>query len=344
MTTPRTVGFTVVLVSALFLTAPSSGADAPAHAVRMAGAARAFLATLAPAKAAKARYPFEAKERFDWAYVPKVRAGLPLKAMAPAQQEAALALLKAGLSEKGYAKVETIRSLEGVLAGLEGSSSRDPDLYTLAVFGEPSESGIWGLRYEGHHVSLNWTFVAGRSIASTPQFLGANPAEVKDGPLKGTRALAAEEDLGRAFVKALDAERRSRAVVSTSAPADILTGSSRRAATQGDGGLAWNAMTAEQQARILRLLEEHANAQRPELAAARMDRLRAAGLPSIRFAWMGGLEKGQGHYYRIQGATFLVEYDDTQNGANHVHAVWRDFDGDFGEDLLAEHYRNAPHR
>ena len=328
------------LSAAFFLQA---AADPPPPTARMAGAARAFLATLAPAEAAKARFPFEAKERFDWAYVPKARAGLALKSMAPAQREAALALLKVGLSEKGYAKVETIRSLEDVLAGLEGSSSRDPGLYTLAVFGEPSESGTWGFRYEGHHVSLNWTFVAGRSIASTPQFLGANPAEVKDGPLKGTRALAAEEDLGRAFVKALDAERRSRAVVSTSAPADILTGASRRAATQGDRGLAWDSMTADQQAQILRILEEHAGAQRPELAAARMERLRAAGLPSIRFAWMGGLEKGQGHYYRIQGATFLVEYDDTQNGANHVHTVWRDFDGDFGEDLLAEHYRSAPH-
>jgi hypothetical protein len=210
------------LSAAFFLQA---AAEAPAHAARMAGAARAFLATLAPAEAAKARYPFEA------------RAGLALKSMAPAQREAALALLKAGLSEKGYAKVETIRSLEDVLAGLEGSSSRDPGLYTLAVFGEPSESGTWGLRYEGHHVSLNWTL----------------------------------------------------------------------------------------------------------FAAARMERLKAAGLPSIRFAWMGGFEKGQGHYYRIQGATFLVEYDDTQNGANHVHTVWRDFDGDFGEDLLAAHYRSAPH-
>lgn len=332
------------LSAALFSLSAVHAADAPAHAARMAGAARAFLATLAPAEAAKARFPFEAKERFDWAYVPKTRAGLALKSMAPAQREAAVALLKAGLSEKGYAKVETIRSLEDVLAGLEGSSSRDPGLYTLAVFGEPSESGTWGLRYEGHHVSLNWTFVAGRSIASTPQFLGANPAEVKDGPRKGTRALAAEEDLGRAFVRALDAERRSRAVVSTSAPADILTGSSRRAATQGDSGLAWDAMTEDQRAQLLRLLEEHASAQRPELAAARMDRLRAAGLSTIRFAWMGGLEKGQGHYYRIQGATFLVEYDDTQNGANHVHAVWRDFEGDFGEDLLAAHYASAPHR
>jgi len=156
---------------------------------------------------------------------------------------------------------------------------------------------------------------------------------VKDGPLKGTRALAAEEDLGRCLRESARRRTQKQAVVSTSAPADILTGASRRAATQGDRGLAWDSMTADQQVQILRILEEHAGAQRPELAAARMERLRAAGLPSIRFAWMGGLEKGQGHYYRIQGATFLVEYDDTQNGANHVHAVWRDFDGDFGEDL-----------
>jgi hypothetical protein len=312
----------------------------------MASAAGSFLATLPPADAAKAKVPFDEKERFNWHYVPRRRAGLALKAMSPAQRRAALALLSAGLSEKGYTKVETIRALENVLAGIEGSvfSVRDPGLYYVTLFGEPSEGGTWGWRFEGHHVSLSWTVVAGRSIASSPQFLGAHPADVTDGPMKGTRALGAEEDLARALVKALREDQRKGAIVGSSPPSDILTGASRKAASLGEKGLAWGAMTKDQHALLVRLVEEHAGAQRTEVAAARLDRIRAAGMEGVRFAWMGGIEKGQRHYYRIQGATFLIEYDNTQDDANHIHSVWRDFDGDFGEDLLAEHYKSAAHQ
>jgi hypothetical protein len=273
-----------------------------------------------------------------------VRNGLPLKRMNDAQRKAATALLRASLSAPGFEKAETIRSLEDVLFELEGRSPRrDREMYYFSVFGTPSAKGVWGWRYEGHHLSFNFTVRDGRVAATTPQFLGANPAEVKDGPLKGRRALAKEEDLARALLASLGDAQRKVAVVGTDAPAEILTAASRRATPVEDAGIAYSALDEKQQAQLLALVEEHAHAQRPEIAQARVQKVRQAGLDKLKFAWMGSAARGAAHYYRVQGPTFLIEYDNTQTGANHAHSVWRDFDGDWGADLLAEHYRTSPH-
>jgi hypothetical protein len=321
--------------------APLPAAEAPDPAPTMAKAANAFLATLDSAKRAKASLPFNSEERLNWNFVPRERQGVPIKQMSSEQRRAALTLLRSSLSARGFTKVDTILHLEEVLFAKSGSSIRDPDLYYFTVFGEPSEQAAWGWRYEGHHVSLNWTVVDGR-LASTPQFLGANPADVRDGPQSGTRALAAEEDLGRALVKALSVDQGAQAVLSKDAPEEILTNDSREAAIQEDRGISYGKLTQEQQGLLLSLIQEYASTQPLAVAQARLARVKA-DLPNIKFAWMGGLEKGQGHYYRIQGSTFLIEYDNTQNDANHIHCVWREFKGDWGKDLLAEHYRTAPH-
>jgi hypothetical protein len=304
-----------------------------------------FLATLDTEQKQKALLPFNSEERLNWHYIPKERKGLHYKAMNPAQQKAAHALLLVGLSQTGYGKVEAIRQLEYVLQEIEKGSgpTRDPGLYYFTIFGEPAAKGTWGWRYEGHHVSLHWTVLKGKIIASSPQFLGSNPGEVRSGPQKGTRVLAAEEDLGRALVKSLNAGQRKEAILSQTAPADILSAAARKAALLEDRGIAYRQLSKEQQGLFLTLLQEYAMVQAPEIAEKRLDAVRKAGLEGVRFAWMGGLEKGQGHYYRIQGPTFLVEYDNTQNNANHIHTVWRDFQGDFGADLLALHYHTADH-
>jgi hypothetical protein len=311
----------------------------------MLDAARTLLATLDPGQKSKAVLPFNSEERFHWFYTPVSRKGIPLKELTGSQRQAALALLRAGLSEKGYTKAEAIRKLEGVLRELEGGSgpTRDPDLYFLTFFGEPGANGAWGWRYEGHHCSQNWTILNGQLIGSSPQFFGANPAEVRDGPMKGTRVLSAEEDLARSLVKSFSAEQRAEAVLSATAPRDILTSNQRKAAIQEDRGLAYSKLGKDQQGTLLALIEEYLGAQPRAQARQRLDRIRQTGFDPIRFAWMGGLEKGQGHYYRVQGSTFLIEYDNTQDDANHIHCVWRDFNGDWGQDLLAEHYRNSPH-
>jgi uncharacterized protein DUF3500 len=316
--------------------------DTAEPAPTMAKAADAFLASLDSAKRAKASLPFNSEERLNWHFVPKDREGVAIKQMSAEQRQAALTLLRSGLSARGFTKVDTIRRLEEVLFAIEGSAMRDPELYYFTVFGKPSEQGAWGWRYEGHHASLNWTVLEGRLVATTPQFLGANPADVRDGPQKGTRALAAEEDLGRALVKSLSADQGAQAVLSKDAPRDILTGASRQAAIQEDRGIAYAKLTAQQQGLLLSLIQEYASAQTPAVAQARLARVKA-DLPALKFAWMGGVDKGQGHYYRIQGSTFLIEYDNTQNNANHIHCVWREFKGDWGRDLLTEHYRTAPH-
>ncbi|MBI4559458.1 MAG: DUF3500 domain-containing protein [Candidatus Hydrogenedentes bacterium] len=327
-------------VIGLLVTRAALAQQAPVPTVTLVDAANKFLQCLEPAQREKVVLPFDSDERLNWHYFPKVRPGLALKELTAAQNECALELLRAALSARGYQKAETIRSLETVLNQLEGGrGTRDPELYYLTLFGTPSAEKPWGLRYEGHHISFNWTVIEGKVIGDCPQFLGANPADVPEGPMKGTRALGAEEDLGRALVNSLDTEQRKVGVLSETAPPEILTGAQREPAIQEDSGIAFAQLNAEQRGILLSLLEEHAGAQPEPLAEERLRKIREAGLDTVKFAWMGGLEKGLGHYYRIQGKTFLVEYDNTQNKANHIHTVWRDFKGDFGLDLLRAHYQ-----
>jgi hypothetical protein len=250
------------------------------------------------------------------------------------------ALLAAGLSQRGYIKAVSIMSLDEILRVLENGTGpvRDPDRYFFSVFGEPSETGIWGYRVEGHHVSQNFTIVNGKVLAA-PTFFGANPAEVREGPRKGLRVLAREEDLGRAFVQSLTPEQKKTAIVSADAPGEILTGPMRKAALQGQpSGIAASKLDSKQRETLQNLLDEYCNNLPEEVAQVREEQIKKAG-GNLYFAWAGGEQVGQPHYYRIQSAAFLIEYDDTQNGANHIHTVWRDFDGDFGLDLLKEHYQ-----
>ncbi len=312
---------------------------------RMLEAAKAFLATLDAAQKSKISFPFNSEERLNWHFVPRERKGLPFKEMNEAQRKAGLELLRAGLSAQGYTKAETIRKLEDILRELEAGRgpARDPELDYFTLFGTPAEGQTWGWRYEGHHISQNWSMVNGKGIASSPQFFGSNPGEVRDGPMKGTRALAAEEDLGRALAKSLSEAQRPEGIIASQAPRDILSTNSRQAPAQEDKGIAYAKLTREQQGMLLAIIEEYAAVQPRPVAEARLAKIRQSGLDGIKFAWMGSLEKGQGHYYRVQGPSFLIEYDNTQNNANHIHCVWRDFKGDFGLDLLAAHYLGDPH-
>lgn len=326
----------LVVVGAVAAVAPRFRSDSQATQ-----AARQFLASLEPAQAKKARYDFDNPERFNWHFVPKDRNGLSFKEMTTGQRQAATTLLRAGASADGVKRLETLRQMENVLKEIEQGRGpvRDAELYFVTVFGEPSDKGIWGWRYEGHHVSLQWTVRDGKILADTPQFLGANPAEIREGTMKGTRLLAKEEDGGYALANSLTADQRKAAILATAAPNDIITGNQRKAAILEDRGIAFSQLDAAQKKMLETLIAQHAALQAPELARLRLTKLRHAGKDSIKFAWMGSLERRQGHYYRIQGKTFLIEFDNTQNNANHIHTVWRDFNGDFGDDLLAEHYR-----
>lgn len=308
----------------------------------MAGAARNFLAALTDEQRAVAAFEFKADERENWHFVPKERKGITVGSLKPAQQNLAFALLSTGLSPRGFNKATTIMSLEQILQDIEGPTRRfprDPQLYHISIFGTPDAKGTWGWRYEGHHMSFNFTIVDGKFAAGTPAFLGTNPAEVRTGPRAGLRVLAAEEDIARDLLESLTEEQRKKAVILEAAPDDILTLATRKAEIGEPKGLAASGLNPAQREILDRLIAEYVGRIRGELAAVDLARIDAAGRDTIRFAWAGSPKRGARHYYRVHGPTFLLEYDNTQNDANHIHAVWRDFANDFGRDLLGEHLK-----
>ncbi|MFM7321122.1 MAG: DUF3500 domain-containing protein [Armatimonadota bacterium] len=317
-------------------------------------AANAFLATLTPEQKALASFPFADDEQSKWKFVPgDDRKGFPMWDMGADQQAAALDLLATCMSAEGVQRSNTIREMENVLLQIENANPRyrNAKKYYVSIFGQPSRDGLWGWRFEGHHQSLHWTLKGDRIVASTPQFFGTNPARIPAGlPLAGTEVLRSEQELGRAMVLGLDPERRAKAVVETVAPPDILTGDRRRIEALDDFGVRWSELAPDQRKRLMAVIDAHTAAMPKAEARRRVDAMRKAGMDAVRFAWMGSTEPGKGHYYRVQGPTFVIEYDNTQNNANHVHDVWRDFEGDFGRgsarsaagsygpDVLARHY------
>lgn len=319
----------------------------------MADAATAFLNSLTPEQKGKTAFDFKDDERHFFHFVPdnniqqtlkRGRKGLTLGEMSPHQKHLAQALLNAGLSQRGYIKAISIMSLEDILRIQEkdNGTRRNPEKYYFSIFGAPAEKGTWSYRVEGHHLSLHFTVVNGK-VVGTPLFLGTNPALVKEGPRAGLRVLAKEEDLGRELLVALSADQKKLAVLQKEAYKDILTMANRKAAIEGaPAGLPMNKMNAKQKAMLQALLEEYCSNLPEQAAMARQDAIKKSG-NNIWFAWTGVEEKGGPHYYRVQGSTFLVEYDNTQNGANHVHSVWREYDGDWGDDILKAHYA-ASHR
>lgn len=309
----------------------------------MTGAAQAFLAALNDDQRSITRFDFKADERENWHFIPKDRKGITVGSLKPAQQNLAFALLSTGLSPRGFNKAATIMSLEQILQDSEGPTRRfprDPHLYYISIFGTPDAKGTWGWRYEGHHMSFNFTIVDGAFAAGTPSMLGTNPAEVRTGPRAGLRVLSAEEDLARNLLDSLTPDQRHTAVILETAPDDILTVAARKADIGQPKGLTYAQMDSAQKTLLNSLVAEYVGRLRGELAESDLAKIKAAGLNKIHFAWAGSLKRGERHYYRVHGPTFLLEYDNTQNDANHIHAVWRDFTNDFGRDILAEHLKN----
>lgn len=303
-----------------------------------------FLGSLSADQRAQATFEFGDEERLNWHFIPRPREGITYKEMSASQREASTKLLQTFLSAKGFDKAEQIRDLERVLKEIEGNGRflRDPEIYYFTVFGEPSLNGNWGFRYEGHHLAFNWTFAGGLGIASSPQFFGTNPAEVSaeslGGSKTGLRVLGREEDIARGLLQSMNASQRSQALIEMDAPRDIFTGADKQVTALDDIGIAFSDLDSQQKQQLLSLIEEVAHAQPDHIANERMENIRADSIDEVKFAWLGMTERGEPHYFRVQGSGFLIEYDNTQNDANHVHLVWRDFDGDFGRDLIRMHY------
>lgn len=308
----------------------------------MREAAAEFVDALRPELRAQAVLEFDDVNRLDWHYIPRRRAGVSLKEMHDDERLAAHDLLRAGLSSRGYRKAMLVVALEDVLREIEegrgqNAAYRDPGLFFVTVFGDPAGAGHWGWRFEGHHLSLNFSSVAGE-VAVTPAFFGSNPGQVRAGPRAGLGVLLEEESLGRRLVESLDAAQREVGVLGSPVPRDVLL-SPGVAADRLDTskGVAYADMTASQRRLVEALLAEWAGNLAPVLAHVQIARMREAGLDGVRFLWIGSVEAGRPHYYRLAGPRFVIEYDNTQDDANHIHTVWHDPERNFGEDLLRAH-------
>lgn len=325
----------VLVIAAMGALLLAQGEKAPASGVAMTVAAQKFLASLSPEQKAQATFKFDDAERLNWHFIPRVRKGLPLKDMMGAALQSAQELAATGLSKTGYDQTLNIMSLEDVLYLIEEGTpqerreKRDPRKYYFSVFGTPSETGKWGWRLEGHHLSLNYTIENGVVTSSTPEFYGTNPGVIEAGPGRSIRVLGPEEDLARQVLKLCTGDQVKAAHLDTKAPDDIRGANVPQPDTSAPVGLPAEKMTEDQKKVLATLIDEYLKNMPADVSQRRLESIKKAGFDKIAFAWWGGTERNERHYYRVQGPTFLIEYNNTQNNANHVHAVWRDMAGDF---------------
>jgi len=322
--------------------APPDAIDSPEVAQELVVAAQRFNDALDPKL--QASYLFRDAERGNFHFFPIARRGVPLKQLKVGQRQLGLALMSATLSHVGNQKALTIMSLGDYLRETDKTPNvhRDSDQYYITIFGDPTPKGTWGYRFEGFHLSLNVTVVKGRWISVTPSFFGAIPATVPDGPRKGLQVLQQETELGRDLARSFTADQRQIGFgkipdFKTETVGGLITGNQRKIERGKPRGVAVSAMTVKQREVLMKLVRAHIGRIRKELADQDLARIDRAGTDKIHFIWAGGLKPGEPHHYLIQGPTFLIEYDNTQDGANHVHCVYRDFDNDFGDAML-EHY------
>lgn len=337
---------------ATFAVAQDKVAPGSAIAAKMRESAERFLSSLPERQRAAATRPFDDRDRVDWHYTPRSRNGISLKDLDQRGRDSVHALLRTALSAAGYRKVVNIIELELVLRELETFGlMRDPERYHLTFYGTPSSKERWGWRFEGHHLSLNFTLAGDRMAVDTPSFFGANPATVPSGPKKGLRTLGEEHDAGWALFDALSDAQRREAVISQRTYGDLVTSNQEKVDPLEFAGVTGAKLDARQRALLWKIVETYAASFEPGLAQARLARAQQGGVESLRFGWAGSTTKGAPHYYRVQGPLFLIEYDASQDSGNHIHTVWRDFAGDFGRglppataygrDLLRDHYASA---
>ncbi len=338
--------FLAVVVFWISLSCFLAGTVTQAHDIanELHGGFQVLLKSLKPGQVEQVKFEFADSFRKDWQFVPMDRRGLAFDEMDTHQRLLAMAILQTALSHRGFSQSVQVMALEQVLHELENQNSiRDPGKYHFFLFGDPSLSESWGWRVEGHHLSLNFTIVGGQRVVATPAFIGSNPAEVRNGPMKGLRVLGRQEDLGRELVNSFSEAQQEKAIIAVKAPRDVINGPGRDAKPLEPKGLPYGEMNQDQQALLMKIVDCYLGRLRNELAEQDLRRIEAAGKENIFFAWAGSTVKGKPHYYAVQGPTFVMEYDNTQNKANHVHTVWRDLQNDFGVDWLKQHYQLLDH-
>ncbi len=313
----------------------------------MTEAARALLASLPDDQRSQVTFAFESDERSRHHFIPPEvfeRHGMVYRDMGSEQKVRALDLLRSGLSQGGYLTAQQIMEVEGILGVLEGEGrqfARDQEDYWVSVFGTPEPGSTWGWRWEGHHLSLHFTVVGGELTMSTPTFLGANPANVPSGPRRGLRAMKAQEDSARELLASLDSGQRERAIFDAVAPENIVTGAELVVDPLDPIGIRGSDLSSAQRALLMAVIDSYVGMMTDDIAALRRSAVQRGGLDDTWFAWAGPTDRGEVAYYRVQGPEFLIEFDNTQEDPNHIHAAYRDFDGDMGRDILREHVARA---
>jgi hypothetical protein len=339
---PPLIGAVVIIIS-LGAALMSSRANEPNGSddkqASGSAAANALLHSLPEDRRTQAQLPFDSSERTKWNYIPTKRAGVALAELDANQKTLIDPLLLSALSPAGFKTAQQIVQHESILGEIERNPRRDPQLYYTVVFGNPGSRAPWAWRFEGHHLSVNATHVDGQTQVVAPLFMGSNPARVPSGPKAGLRLLAAEEDLARDLVRMLPEARRARAILGKDAFADIVTRNDPKVRSLNIEGLAAGDMSQPEQAQLRKLLHVYSDRMTESAAREQLERIERAGFDKLHFGWAGSIEPGKPHYYRVHGPTVLIEYDNTQNDANHIHSVWRDLERDFGGDLLREHYQ-----
>lgn len=330
---------TCLIVCCLLTFGQSSSAQAfdelGSPGMAMTAKASAFLKTLPDNLKAKATFKYDDPERQNWHFIPKERPGVGLWDLEGDALAAAEEFVSTGLSVAGYETILKVRSLEEVLYLFEKGEEpvrrlrRHPHKYSICVFGTPAKTGTWGWRFEGHHISLNYTVKNGVIISSTPEFLGANPGLIDAGPGRSLRVLGKREDLGRQILTTCPEGTQEVLWISKKPPGEIRGPGAAQPVIAEAEGLKYSEMTREQQGLMRDLLAEYLKAAPVTVVKRRMQAITASGMDDITFAWWGGSELNQPHHYVVQGKTFVIEYNNTQNKANHVHSFWRNLAGDF---------------
>ncbi|MCA9083259.1 MAG: DUF3500 domain-containing protein [Planctomycetaceae bacterium] len=333
----RHIRLTCCTILLVFVTVRSAAAfeDVAAPGPAMATAAARFVETLDHSQKLRATFAYDDPERLNWHFIPRERQGVGLWDLDGAAMDAASDLVRSGLSTAGYEKVLQIRSLEEVLYLFEGGEEaerrekRHPHKYFISIFGTPAGKGLWGWRFEGHHLSLNFSIQDGKIVSSTPEFYGANPGLIDAGPGRSLRVLGRREEIAREILKACTDQNRGRMWLSKEAPNDVRGGGVIQPVVDAPQGLRFAEMSPEQQKLLKELIAEYLTAMPATVVRERMQAIQKAGMDDVHFGWWGGSELNEPHHYVVQGSTFIIEYNNTQNNANHVHAIWRNLAGDF---------------
>ncbi|TLP75702.1 DUF3500 domain-containing protein [Maribacter sp. ACAM166] len=306
-----------------------------------------FINSLTAPQKATIIHEFNADTRDQWHFLPwssHERQGLPLKALRPDQKELVHRLLQSSLSDTGYKQTTEIIGLENVLAASSGDSVyRDPERYYVSIYGNPAQEDIWMWTFEGHHVSLHFTTVAD-TVSYAPRFFGSNPGRIMEGERKGFSPLVNEEDMGLQLINMLSSSQKKIAIFNEKAYNDVVSLNKSEVEKLAPEGILVSNLNTAQKKLVMDIIYEYVSTIPADQAIEKINNIHKEEMDEMRFAWAGATELGKAHYYRIQAKTFMIEFDNSQNNANHIHSVWRDFDGDFGRDLLKEHYTKHKHQ